>query len=1484
MRCAVLGPLEVRGDDGAVLNVPGAKERQLLAVLASAYPDAVSVDALLESLWDGSPPATGRKSLQAHVVRLRTALEPDRAKGSPGRFVVRRPHGYALAVGREELDATAFIDRVTRGRALLAGGDPVTAHDVLREALDLWRGTPFADWPDSTGLDAERGRLSGIHALALEAWWEAELALGRHAEAVPELERLAVEQPLHEPWWALLALALYRSGRQGDALDALRRARGVLSEQLGVDPGPRLRELEEAVLAQDSWLDGSPPPVPARVETQAIAGCPYKGLARYEMDDAALFHGRDRLVQTLVVSLVDHRLLVVSGSSGAGKSSVVRAGLLPALRSGALPGSQQWRPHVVVPGLLAVDALAGLTPDTAPSEPTILVCDQLEQLWSDETSASERTAFLDSVLALVDEDAVARCVLVVRGDHVGRLAEHTDLAQRMLGALVLVPPLAEGELRQIVTEPARGSGLEVDPDLVEQAVRDVLGRHGALPLLSTALAETWGRRQGGRLTLAGYLASGGVTGAVARSAEATWESLPADVRPLARGILVRLAEQDQQGTLRARQLPAAEVARMGADPAVTTSVVESLVGRRLVSRDSGHLEVAHESLLTAWPRLAAWLEEDAVGRSVRRHLAPAALEWDAQGRRDDELYRGARLQAAAEWASTPGSEPTGLEREFIDAGLVRTDAELRVAQERADAEAAGRRRTRRLAGVLAAALLLALVATGVAVWFQGTASDREHEARAASTVADANRLAALSSSARTLDVSLLLAAAALRTADTPATRDGLLNALLEHRRASGVRQIGREGIEEAALSDNGRTMMATVGGGEPRVLAWRTGSADPPRIIAKWWPESLAVSPDGKTLVAAAALSRTGVFAYTRSGASIRKLPLPKVGGFPRDVAFTPSGELLLCMGQIREGAGPRVVLAEVDLRTGTVHEQAIIARARSRNGFFDAAFSQDGAALVVFRADERLGGTLERERAVRVDVASGAVTRLDLARRDATSQEFFALPDGAAQTWSDGAVTLYDEAGRAVQELTNHRTIVRDLRVLDEGNQAVTVGEGGQVELWDVSPQDGRWTPREPLVGHSVPVVDVEQSADGDTLLTASSDGQLVTWDLTDDAGFGTSYRGLRGRWVSNRIEEVEPGEVVVAPTRTLADRPRGFQNIPGARTLSVAAAFLDPRSGRLLDIVGTGETLPQTFGSSVAVSPDATMVAVTSIKQATILDTRTHRVISRVRIPETYSSDASWLPDGSALILASEAFKGEDWLGGRVYVVDTDDWALQRTLDLGAGGPQVMEWSPDRTVMALGVNGTGSVVLFDDGLDKLRTVDLGEGGDVFDLSFSPDGRYLAAGRTGGQLAVLDTATWEPVSEPASIHGGPIIDVEWLPDSNTVVTSGKEEMVSLYDVERDLVRGRPFPASEKPGDGYTFLLPFPTEEVVVVNEGGPGHVFPLDPARWLAQACTVAGRDLTHAEWARYLPDQPYRPVCDLSTGQHPESSSSSADTFSPR
>src|SRR4051812_47606288 len=236
MRIAVIGPLEVQTEDAAPVTVPGAKERLLLAVLVAGAPGQVSTERLMECLWDGSRPASARKSLQAHVVRLRSSLEPDRPKGSTGRYVVRTGVGYALALDRRSIDALHVSDLAARGHALLASGNAAQAAHELDAAVGMWRGEPYADWPDAVFAEAERGRLCQIRAGAVAGLLDAQLQLGRHAEVLPELERLVAEDPLREDWWRLLMLALYRGGRQADALAAGRRARVLLTEELGADP------------------------------------------------------------------------------------------------------------------------------------------------------------------------------------------------------------------------------------------------------------------------------------------------------------------------------------------------------------------------------------------------------------------------------------------------------------------------------------------------------------------------------------------------------------------------------------------------------------------------------------------------------------------------------------------------------------------------------------------------------------------------------------------------------------------------------------------------------------------------------------------------------------------------------------------------------------------------------------------------------------------------------------------------------------------------------------------------------------------------------------------------------------------------------------------------------------------------------------------------------------------------------------------------
>jgi DNA-binding SARP family transcriptional activator/WD40 repeat protein len=1468
MRIAVLGPLEVLADDGNRVAVPGAKERLLLAVLTAGVPDAVSTDRILQALWNGDRPATARRSLQVHLVHLRTALEPDRPRGSTGRLVVRRGAGYALAADREDVDALVVADLAARGRARLAAGDPGQAAQMLTEALALWRGEPYADWPDAPFAETERRRLTEVRAAALTALLEARLALGEHADLVPELERLVAEDPLQEEWWRLLVLALYRSGRQGNALAAARRARRVLASELGTDPGPRLQSVEAAVLAHDSELDytgtgtalsESPRP------PSDVAVCPYKGLATYQAADSRLFHGRDRLVNRLLARLVDAPLFVVSGPSGAGKSSVVRAGLVPALTAGVLPGSEGWRAVVLTPGRRPVDVLTELTGDTAPDVPVLLVCDQFEELWAPGVEPAERTAFLDTVLGLLDDGVVVRCVAVVRGDHVDRLAEHAGVAERLEGALILVPPPTDAELREIVLGPADTAGLIVEPELLDTVVADVTGRPGALPLLSTALVGTWERRRGDRLTLAGYLEAGGVAGALARSAEAAYAALHEPAQQAARRLLVRLADVDDGGALVRRRVPLDE---LDLRDGPRRTVVDTLVERRLLAIGDDRLEVAHEALLTAWPRLAGWLEDDAAGRAIRRHLAPAALEWHRRGRPDEELYRGPRLVAALDWAGGAGDGLTLLEREFLEASRRAADAELTAARQRADRETAARHRTRRLAAGLAGVLVVALVAAFLAVRAQRSAVR-------ASVTADANRLAALSTTASSLDVAMLLAAQAQRLADTPETRDALLGALTEHGRAERVVAFPGD-LRMAALARGGRTLFLGAGG---QVVTWQVGSAGDRQVafdIPDDWGALLNVAASPiEDAVMGAGETFDGVHWLRMiypDGTSRLLRQGDEVGGLPIGSRFDEDGSRVDLMVSEPDPDDPehraRWTLTDVDTQDGTSRPTGIGGTYPAPFDELGVDFAHDGSSAVLSSDDASVP-------AIMIDLTDGRQTRTPVQDRPGTPSEFRSVGTGAAQLWEDGGITLVDRDGTVRQQLDVHQEQVRDVVTAPDGTWGVTVGDGPLAILWDIDPRSGRWSQRERLTGHGGDILEAEVAPDGGRLITISADHTIITWDMGPDGGFGESYPALSGRWIAARPQAVPDG-LVVAPTRPGAFDTADRGANPGPDTMSVSASFLDAATGVLVEEVEVGDTIHGAVaGGSVAVSPDRSMVAVTWTLGTTVLDTRTHEVVTkivlppngavgndRVPVPATVVWSAGWTPDGSTLLLGAERNLVE-MTGGYLVPVDTTTWEVGAPIEIG-GSASAIAASPDGTLLAMAVRAAGGIVILDARtLEVLRRAPLATDDVLQDLSFSADGRWLAGGGGRGVVHVFDTGTWESASSSVTVHDHWLMQVEWLGDGRTIATTGADGTVSLFDVERGLARTRPLPGSGEPGSSYAHLLPGPTDEIVVLRGDRSGWRYPLEPSVWLHEACAIAGRDLTTGEWDRYLPGRDYQHTC---------------------
>ena len=370
------------------------------------------------------------------------------------------------------------------------------------------------------------------------------------------------------------------------------------------------------------------------------------------MGDAETFFGRDREVVTCLAVLEAQGVLAVVGPSGCGKSSVVRAGVGAALsRAGT-------RVRVFTPGEAPLRVLDSL-PRRSVREAWVV--DQLEEVFSLCSDAEQRSEFLDRLVAHAE---LAPLVIALRADRLAELPPYPSFTRLVERGLHLLGAMGDAALRDVVEAPARQAGLILEPGLVDLLVREVEGEPGALPLLSHALQETWQRREGNTLTVAGYQAAGGIRGAVAQTAEAVYGSVDPSLQHLVRELMLRLVSAGSAGE--PSRIRAAR-SRVIVEPA-QERLVDDLVAARLLTSEEGAIEITHESLARAWPRLRDWLADDVEGQRILHHVTIAADAWEARGRPDSELYRGPRLQQALEWRDQVQVELTGLENEFLDAG------------------------------------------------------------------------------------------------------------------------------------------------------------------------------------------------------------------------------------------------------------------------------------------------------------------------------------------------------------------------------------------------------------------------------------------------------------------------------------------------------------------------------------------------------------------------------------------------------------------------------------------------------------------------------------------------------------------------------------------------------------------------------------------------------------------------------------------------
>ena len=899
-------------------------------------------------------------------------------------------------------------------------------------------------------------------------------------------------------------------------------------------------------------------------------------------------------------------------------------------------------------------------------------------------------------------------------------------------------------------------------------------------------------------------------------------------------MLLRLAGADAQAEALVRRRVALDELELERDPDAAR-VLAVLTEARLLTVDEGAVEVAHEALLREWPRLRGWLEADAEGRRLHQHLIGAAREWRDSERDPAELYRGARLAAALEWAAEHDPELNELERAFLD--------ESRAAGERAaERQHRANRRLRTLLAGVGVLLAIAVVAGVIAI------SERQG-ARGAATAEAAQRLGAQAITEDRLDQALRLANTGVALDDSVATRSSLLAVLVRNPAALGTLYGGGNNLFSVALSPDGRTLAA--GDGNGTVILFDTETRE---RIGEYEAESLVTwlgfhPRDGSLAIVTKDLSGSRAYVHVIDPATQRlrrSIPLgphPAEPGSPYiPVATYSPDERSLIVGYHSEDE-LAFFLRRVDLRNGAPLGRRV--RVTGRPGGTSFPQVTPNGRVIYTGAGRTYEIDAQTLRTVRRYPVGG--------RSSGISADGSTLAIAA----DNGQVRLLDLGSGRVRSLKGrHDGGVLTERFSPDGRTLATTGDLGEVIVWDV--REGRAIER--LEGHHGTVWSQAFSPDGRTLYTAGDDSTVIIWDVAGD-------RRLGQRFTVDETRRTQAFELAAAD-----EGLPPFAVGPDGRTLALAR-----RDGRV-DLIDA-ETLRRTGGfaafpgrSALAIeySPDGRRLAVAGAGGGIGLwdsesGKRADPLLRAPRGQEQRSlDDVHALAFGEGDLLAAAA------VGGTARIWDLDDHKqVTRPLHLRRGVTG-LAFSPDGSQLAIPVSSSQAEepngVDVRDPRSGERLARLGSDRPVTSVAFSPDGRLLVGGQLDGSAFVWATDGWHRVGRPLTLGDPEIegeretLDVAFSPDGRTLATSHNDGTVSLWDVGSQLSIGSPLPGLPDAGAAARFTPG--GDRLFALSATGGAIRWEVDPEVWAQHACDIAG-ELTPAQWEEVVPEQDYVSVC---------------------